>query len=613
MYFRATLLALFVCLIGLDFPLFGSEGSEEADSPKQSTAQSDDSEFDRRIPDFVLPDSNGKQTAMTDFEDVRVFVVVFVGTECPIGNSYVPDLNDLQKRYSDRNVQVIGINSNLSDSAKSIAKHAKEYKITFPILVDDDQLAADLFGAERTPEVFVLDHRQHIRYRGRIDDRIGFVQKRDKPHRADLEEAVKEVLSGKTPSVTRTKAEGCLITRRSNLTKKHSVTYAKEVSRILQNRCAKCHHPGTAAPFSLLTFENARNWSETIKETVMQRRMPPWSADPRYGKFSNDLRMTKDEIDTLVAWIDNGAPLGDEKDMPPPTEFTDGWMIDKPDIVLKMPREYTVKATGTVAYKYFVTPTNFKEDVWVQAAEARPGNRSVVHHIIAFVRGPNSKEVRKLPAVTGFAPGEEPMVWPVGVGFRIPAGAQIVWQLHYTPTGKVEKDRSEVGLVFCKQRPERHATGGGAFNFLFKIPPGAENHRVVSRKYFSRDTELLSLMPHMHVRGKDFLYKAHYPDGSEEILLSVPNYDFNWQHRYRFEKPHFIPKGTTIECVAHFDNSKDNPANPDPTETVKWGDQTWEEMMIGWYGSVTPKSSAKKTKVSINSLSSEASKSATRE
>ncbi|MFP6693788.1 MAG: redoxin domain-containing protein [Pirellulales bacterium] len=540
----------------------------------------------RRVPNFVLPDSAGKPLALADFGKAKIVVVVFMGTECPIGNGYVPDLIDLQSRYRDRHLQVIGINSNLSDSAETIAKHVKEFKIDFPVLVDSEQLAADLTGAERTPEVFVLDRRRVIRYQGRIDDRLGYDFKREKSRRADLEEAVKELLDDKKVSVSATETVGCLITRRSVLKDRGEVTYAKHVATIFQNRCSKCHHPGTAAPFSLLSFEDARDWSEMIKETVVQRRMPPWRADPRYGHFSNDLRMPKKEIDTLVAWIDSGAPFGDKRDLPEPQQFEDGWIIGKPDVIFKMPREYTVQATGTVKYQYFVTPTNFKEDVWVQASEARPGNRAVVHHIIAFVREKNSRRFRHLPAVGGFAPGEEPMVFPEGIGFRVPAGAEIVWQLHYTPTGKVEKDRSEVGLIFCKQPPQRPVKGGGAINFLFAIPPGAGDHRIVSHARFNNDVELLSLMPHMHLRGKDFRYTAHYPDGRKEILLNVPDYDFNWQHRYRFAKPFPIPKGTVIECVAHFDNSDENPANPDPTKTVRWGDQTWEEMMIGWYAHV---------------------------
>ena len=536
----------------------------------------------RHVPNFIRPSTDGKKIALSDFNDAKVVVVIFMGTECPIGNAYVPDLVDLQQRYQDKQVQVVGVNSNLSDTAAAVAKHVKEFKINFPVLVDDDQVAADLFGARRTPEVFVLDRKRNIRYRGRIDDRFGYIYKREKSRRQELEEALKELIAGKDVSVAETEAVGCLITRRDRLKNKGEITFAKHVSRILQNRCANCHHPDTAAPFSLLSYQDARNWSEMIKETVVQRRMPPWNADARYGKFSNDLRMTDEEIDTLVAWIDNGAPLGDKKDLPEPRQYESGWTIGKPDVVFKIPREYTVKANGTVKYQYFVTPTNFKKDVWVQAAEARPGNRAVVHHIIVFYRDPKSRKRRRLRGIVGTAPGEEPMVWPKGVGVKIPAGSELVWQLHYTPTGKVEKDRSEVGLIFCKKPPERLAKSKSAINFLFNIPAGADDHRVVSSTRFSRDAELLSLMPHMHLRGKDFQFKAHYPDGSTEILLNVPSYDFNWQHRYRFDKPFSIPKGTRIECIAHFDNSTDNAANPDPTKPVRWGDQTWQEMMVGF-------------------------------
>ena len=314
----------------------------------------------RRIPDVVLPDVQGKLVAFSDFREAKALVVLFTGTQCPIANGYVPTLLDLQKRYAEQGVQVIGINPTLSDSVAMMAEHAKEYKISFPMLKDSEQTATQLFEAQRTPEAFVLDRRRNVRYVGRIDDRISYDYKRAKPKRKDLEEALKEVLAGKTVSVNTTAADGCLITPHERPVARGKVTYAKHVAPILQSRCADCHHPDTAAPFSLLTYNDARNWSAMIKETVLQRRMPPWNADPRHGKFSNDLRMTQQEIDTVVEWIDAGTPLGDEKDLPPAREFEDGWMIGKPDKVFKMPREYKVQAEGTVKYQYFVTPTNFE-------------------------------------------------------------------------------------------------------------------------------------------------------------------------------------------------------------------------------------------------------------
>lgn len=546
---------------------------------------------DRKIANFVLSDTEGHQVAMSDFNESSAIVVVFMGTECPIANSYLPDLIQLQERYKDQGVRVLGINSNPADSATEVAKHAVEFKLNFPVLIDEQQVAADIFRAERTPDVFVLDRRRNVRYAGRIDDRIGYSHKRDKSRRNDMLEAVKQILAGEEVTVPETKTLGCKITRSRKQATTSEITYSSHVASIIHKRCATCHHADTAAPFSLLTYEETRDWAEMIQEVVSDRRMPPWDIDSRVGHFKNDLTMPKDEIDAVVSWVEAGAPLGDPASVPNAPEFTPGWMIGKPDQVFAMPVAYEVPASGTVEYQYFVTPTNFEKDMWVQAAEPRPGTRSVVHHIIVFWREKGSTKTNRLPMVAGFAPGEEPTVYPDDVGMKIPAGAELVWQVHYTPTGRAETDRCELGIKFHKSPPERHIQGGGIFNTQFAIPAHAKNHEVVSEKPFSEDIELLSLMPHMHLRGKDFKYIALLPSGDEEVLLNIPDYDFNWQHSYKFEKPLRLPKGTTIKCIAHYDNSSDNPANPDPTELVKWGDQTWEEMMIGWYSYVTPKQS----------------------
>jgi hypothetical protein len=366
------------------------------------------------------------------------------------------------------------------------------------------------------------------------------------------------------------------------------VTYAKQVLRIIQDKCQSCHHPGTAAPFSLLTYKDAVHWSGTIREVISEKRMPPWHADPRYGHWENDRRLSKEELSTLLAWLDNGMQRGDDKDMPPPRDYADGWVIGKPDVIFELPEEQTVPATGVVEYQYFVTPTHFKEDVWVQAAEARPGNRSVVHHIIVSSRDP--KSTRGSPRgggdnfIVGTAPGDMPLLLPPGVARKIPAGADLVWQMHYTPNGKEGKDKSQVGLIFYKGKepPKAIAQTRGIMNTNFAIPPGDPSYLVESEWIAPRDTLLLSFMPHMHLRGKDFVYRAEYPDGRQEVLLAVPHYDFAWQTSYRLAAPVLLPKGTKLHCIAHFDNSVANPANPDSKKEVTWGDQTWEEMMIGW-------------------------------
>jgi mono/diheme cytochrome c family protein len=438
-----------------------------------------------------------------------------------------------------------------------------------------------LFGARRTPEVFVLDARRVIRYRGRIDDRFAPDHKRDEPRRHDLREALDELIAGKKVSVPETEAAGCLISRSETRKRKGDVTYAKDVAPILHKQCAGCHHAGTAAPFSLLTYEDASNWAEMMREVVTLRRMPPWSADPRFGHFSNERRLTADEIDTIAAWVDGGAPRGDKADEPTPPAFAEGWRIGKPDVVFEIPKEFTVPAQGKVKYQYFTSKTNFTEDMWVQAIEPRPGNRAVVHHIIVTYKDPKNK-LQPATFLASIAPGEDPIIFPPGFGRKVPAGAQLHWQIHYVSSGKAEKDQSQVGMIFCKEPPRHNVVTHGALNRGLKIPPGAINYEVVATVPVPRDAMLLAMHPHAHLRGKDFEYQVIYPDRRKEVILSVPQYDFNWQHIYRLKEPLLLPKGSMIRVVAHYDNSAANPANPDPTREVPWGDQTWDEMMIGY-------------------------------
>ncbi|MBM3814914.1 MAG: thiol-disulfide isomerase [Acidimicrobiia bacterium] len=361
-----------------------------------------------------------------------------------------------------------------------------------------------------------------------------------------------------------------------------AVTYTKDVAPILNNRCLECHRKGEAAPMAFSSYKEVRPWARAIKEKVVTRTMPPWHADPKYGHFANERRLTQPEIDTVVAWVDSGAPEGDAKHLPAPAQFDDGWVIGKPDMVFELPAPVDVPATGVVPYQYYTVPTNFEKDMWVQASEIRPGTRSVVHHVIVFIQMPGASNTAR-EKLSGFAPGEQPKLFPPGTAKRIPAGANLVFQMHYTPTGKASTDRSYVGLIFAKQPVTRRAHTGTALNTRFVIPPGDANHEVHSTWEAKQDVRIIDLMPHMHLRGKDFTYTAVYPDGSREIILRVPNYDFNWQLLYRFAEPLKLPKGAKIECVAHFDNSPNNKHNPDPTKEVKWGPQTWEEMMIGWF------------------------------
>jgi mono/diheme cytochrome c family protein len=368
-----------------------------------------------------------------------------------------------------------------------------------------------------------------------------------------------------------------------------AVTFSKDVAPIFFKNCGACHRPGEVAPMSLLTYKEARPWARSIKEKVVSGVMPPWHADPHYGEFSNDRRLVKRDIDTIVAWVDGGAKEGDPKDLPPLPRFAEGWQIGKPDVVLTMGEEFNVPSEGTINYKYFVIPTGFKEDRWIQAAEIRPGNRLVVHHVIAFVVDPSAIREglsgrNRIDGLAGYAPGTAATILPDGVGRLIKAGSLVVLQMHYTTNGTAQKDRTSIGLVFCKRPVEKASMGGAAMNRWFTIPAGDGNFEVRSTYRFKDDSHIISLMPHMHLRGKDFEYRIVYPDGTSKVILSVPHYDFNWQTRYDLKEPIAAPKGSRLDCIAHFDNSTANKWNPDPTKNVRWGQQTWDEMMIGFVG-----------------------------
>ncbi len=388
-------------------------------------------------------------------------------------------------------------------------------------------------------------------------------------------------------------------------------TYTKDIAPLLFKSCAECHRPGEIAPMSLMTYQEVRPWAKSIRERVSERSMPPWSADPAVGHWANDPRLTQKEIDTIVAWVSEGAQKGDDKDMPAAPKFTNGWTIGTPDAILEMPEEYTVPADGTVPYLYFSMPTNFTEDKWISAMEIRPGSRSVVHHVIAYSQDANVKDTaaggegelrRGRTHLGGITPNKTGIVYDKDTARLIKKGSNIVFQMHYTTNGAVTKDRTRIGFVFAIVPAKKTLVTGNAINGRFVIPAGDSNYEVKASKTFDQDVLITSFMPHMHVRGKDFVYTAVYADGRSEVLLNVPKYDFNWQHTYIPAKPILMPKGSRLDCVAHFDNSAKNKYNPDPGQPVRWGDQTWEEMMIGWF-TFTPVGSG--TTASAGSSSSE--------
>jgi mono/diheme cytochrome c family protein len=383
-------------------------------------------------------------------------------------------------------------------------------------------------------------------------------------------------------------------------------TFTKDIAPIFFKNCAECHREGEIAPMSLMNYKEVRPWAKAIREKVVSREMPPWHADPAHGQWANDKRLLQKDIDAIVAWIDGGAKEGDPKEMPAAPKFAKGWQIGEPDITFQMPEEFTVPAQGTVPYMYFTVPSNFTEDKYIAAMEARAGDLSVVHHIVIYIRDPKDRS-RKQDIGSGLlgalSPGNTPFIAQPGTAKLIKAGSQIVFQMHYTPSGKVTKDRSIVGLKFAKAPVEKIITTTAAWDPRFEIPANAPNHEVRATYNIEEDVDIISFSPHMHLRGKDYIYIAHFPDGRKEVLLSVPKYDFSWQVYYYPVKPLRMPKGTRIETIAHFDNSTKNPQNPDPSKAVRFGEQTWEEMMNGFFDFVPVQSAAKPAASSSSSSS----------
>jgi hypothetical protein len=370
-------------------------------------------------------------------------------------------------------------------------------------------------------------------------------------------------------------------------------TFTKDVAPVLYKHCTSCHRAGEIAPMSLLTYEEARPWARAIRERVTNGTMPPWHADPAHGKWQNDRRLTAEEKDVISRWVAAGAPQGDPKNLPPSPTYAQGWQIGQPDVVVAMDKAYDLPAQGEVPYQYFEVATNFTEDKWVQALEIRPGERAVVHHVLVYARapgmtrppqiyrqrnpeGPLSPTMMKEMAQT--APGTWTTVYAPGTAMMVKAGTVLTFQIHYTTTGKAASDKTSMGFIFAKQPPTIEMRTNAMLNPRFMIPAGADNHPVEAGVEFTEDITLYSIVPHTHLRGKSWKHTLTYPDGREEVLLAVPNYDFNWQTQYIFAEPLRIPKGAILKSVAHYDNSKANKSNPDSTQPVYWGDQTWEEM-----------------------------------
>lgn len=538
------------------------------------------------IESMVLRDSANRERQLGRLVAGRkVIVLASLGVECPLARLYMPRLVELAKQHAGEDFVFVGFGSNHQDDLTDLAALAREFEIPFVLLRDHDARLADRLGVTRTPEIVVLDGSGRMRYRGRIDDQYLIGARRASATATPVEDAIAAIRKGEEVAVPVTEPIGCLIGRRPEPRADAHVTYTGEIARIMNAHCVECHRPGQIGPFSLTEYDDVAAWAPMLQETMHAGRMPPWLADPAHGKFSNDPRLSAADQRLFDAWVAAGCPEGDPADLPELPEFVEGWRIAQPDVVVEMAEKpFSVPAEGVVDYQYFVVDPGFTEDKYLVAAEPQPGNPAVVHHIIVHVIRPGGDRIDGVGIAIAYAPGMPPLSMPTGHAMKIPAGSRLVFEMHYTPNGVAAEDLSRVGLRFAPRDSVRQLViSGSILNRRFEIPPGAEAHRVTASRGVDRDYWVTSLTPHMHFRGAAFRYEVIYPDGSREILLNVPRYDFNWQLRYEFARPKKIPAGSRVVCEAVFDNSAGNPANPDPKATVRWGEQSWEEMMIGFY------------------------------
>jgi mono/diheme cytochrome c family protein len=529
-------------------------------------------------------------------------VLIFYSTECPISNSYSPTLKSLADSFPAEKVKWVGVcvDPDLSDS--DVKAHSRDFSLKFPVARDKHGSLARKLGAKVTPEAFVIDQEGRVRYHGRIDDQYAARQKRNvNPTQDDLKDALTALLNGKEVKTDYVAAIGCPL---PEVPAAARPTYTKDVAGIFQKNCQECHRPGQVGPFPLETYDQARKRAADIAAVVDERAMPPWKANPHVGPKFRDVRtLSEPEIATIVAWAESGAPEGNPADLPAAPKFPDDWELGTPDLILDTGADYEVPATGDDIYRCFVVPTGLTEDKYVSAVEFRAGNRSVVHHILAYVdvSGKARERDQSDPGpgyscfggpgdpihggLGGWAPGNRPAHLDEGIGRSLPGKSDVIIQVHYHPRGKAETDRSKIGVYFAKKPVKQTLHWSVVINPELALPPGQSNIEVKAAWEVPVDVIAHNVSPHMHLLGHDMQISAKFPDGTVHDLIRIDDWDFNWQYTYHFEKPLDIPKGSVVYLVAHYDNSESNPRNPNhPPKLVKWGEATTDEMCIGFLG-----------------------------
>lgn len=541
----------------------------------------------RLIPDLEFTDIAGERHRLSDFtEKHTATVIALTETGCPLSKKFLPRLQRLADRYGERDTAFVFVNMSTADEPADLREYVDEREIDVPYVHDPDKRFGRTFRAETTTDVFVLDAGRTLVYRGPVDDQYGIGYIRPEPRRHYLQQALEAVLAGRPPQVAALWSPGC------ELALDHEdepgetsddLTYHGRIARLVNRHCVECHREGGIAPFSLATCDDVVGHRGMIRKVVSRGLMPPWFASHESGPWANDRTMPAADKRDLLAWLDGDRARGDKSEAPVPPRFPDGWTIGRPDRVVRLPEPIAVPAEGLIPYKYARARLRLEEDKWVKAMEIRPTQREVVHHVLVFARKPDSK---KRDGVDGFlaayVPGNSHRVYREGLARKLPAGTDLIFQMHYTPNGRAVEDRTELGLIFADEPPRHAVRVRGIANTKIRIPPHAANHRETASLRVPRRAKLLALMPHMHYRGRAFRYELLPKEGERTRLLDVPQYDFNWQLSYRFAEPVTAHRGDRIEVTAWYDNSPDNPANPNPDKTVEWGLQSVDEMLIGY-------------------------------
>jgi peroxiredoxin len=541
----------------------------------------------RWVPDLSFTTIDGKRGELSDFKEKKALVVAFTAASCPISKRFAPSLAAIETEYSKKGVAFVFVDPIAIDGAKEdLRKMSKAHGFKGPVILDEDESMTQGLGATTTTDTFVFDAARTLLYRGPIDDQYGIGYQLDAPRKQYLREALDAHLSNKPITSKALWAPGCELDVNQDDLTKHALTYHNRISRILQSNCLECHRKEGVGPFSLESYGDAKENAGMMRKVVSEGIMPPWFASPppkgHPSPWANDRSLTPGDKADLIAWVRNGKPEGNPADAPLPKERSNEWVIGQPDAIFSLSREVQVKATGQMPYVYLRVKTNFSEDRWVEAAEVRPTAPEVVHHVIVFVTEPDRFNRDQTGSLAVYVPGNTFVEFPKGVAKKLPAGATLLFQMHYTPSGEATSDRTRIGLRFAKEPPAKIVRTLPVANRRIRIPANEANHPETASRYMPEGTVVRAFMPHMHLRGKAFKYELLKKNGERETLLEVPRYDFNWQLRYELKEPRSLPGGSRIEVTGIFDNSPDNPANPDPNRIVRWGDQSDEEMLIGY-------------------------------